>query len=81
MRCACTRGECSCSCACRQAQDPESRQNQLGGKDYGHITWSSTPPSRETVLSDVIDLGYAAESIQIADVMDTLSGPFCYYYD
>lgn len=67
-------------CFCRQAVDPESRHKKLGGREYGHITWANTPPSRETKLGDNIDLGYAGEPIQITDVMDTLSGPLCYFY-
>ncbi|KAL6884773.1 hypothetical protein GGI43DRAFT_305217 [Trichoderma evansii] len=63
-----------------QAIDPEKRQDKLGVGEYGHITWANTPPSRETKLSDMIDLGYASEPIQIADVMDTLSSPLCYFY-
>ncbi|UKZ69221.1 uncharacterized protein TrAtP1_010231 [Trichoderma atroviride] len=63
-----------------QAIDPEIRHKKLGGEEYGHITWANTPPSRETKLSDIIDLGYASKSIQIEHVMNTLSGPFCYFY-
>ncbi|KAJ6447276.1 restless-like transposase [Purpureocillium lavendulum] len=64
-----------------QAIDPEARRDGLGGDEvYGHITWANTPPSRKTALNDTIDLGYAGDSIQIADVMDTLSGPLCYFY-
>lgn len=64
----------------RQAIDPETRHKKLGGDEYGHITWANTPPSRETKLSDIIDLGYVGEPIQIVDVMNTLSGPLCYFY-
>lgn len=64
----------------RQAIDPGTRRDDLGGGEYSHVTWANTPPSRKTNLSDVLDLGHAGESIQIADVMDTLSGLFCYYY-
>ncbi|GJN69657.1 hypothetical protein PLICBS_003707 [Purpureocillium lilacinum] len=63
-----------------QAIDPATRRDDLGRGEYSHITWANTPPSKETNLSDILDLGYAGESIQIADVMDTLSGPFCYFY-
>ncbi|KAL7917048.1 hypothetical protein ACQKWADRAFT_324968 [Trichoderma austrokoningii] len=63
-----------------QANDPEKRHNKLGGEEYGHVTWANTPPSRVTMLSDLIDLGYAGNSIKIVDVMDTLSGPLCYFY-
>lgn len=60
----------------RQAIDPETRENKLDGGEYGHITWANTPPSREAKLSDIIDLGCAGEPIRIANIMDTLSGPF-----
>ncbi|KAK1541032.1 hypothetical protein CPAR01_07021 [Colletotrichum paranaense] len=63
-----------------QALDPAARQQELNGGDYGHITWANSPPSAKTQLTDVIDMGYSGPSIKIADVMDTLSGPFCYFY-
>ncbi|KAK6450055.1 tyrosinase [Trichoderma asperellum] len=63
-----------------QAIDPAAQKNKLGGGEYGHITWANTLASREAKLSDIIDLGCASEPIQIADIMDTLSGPFCYLY-
>ncbi|PTB37276.1 hypothetical protein M441DRAFT_83183 [Trichoderma asperellum CBS 433.97] len=55
------------------------RSKKLGGDEYGNITWPNTPHSRETMLSDILDLGYASEPIQIADVMGTLFGPFYYF--
>ncbi|KAG7150000.1 Tyrosinase P like protein [Verticillium longisporum] len=63
-----------------QGLDPKSRHCQLNGGNYGHKTWANQPPSEKTRLSDMIDMGYAGDKIMIAEVMDTLSGPFCYFY-
>lgn len=52
----------------------------MNGGKYGHMTWANEPPSRKARFDDVIDMGYAAESTTIGEVMDTLSGPFCYMY-
>lgn len=60
--------------------DITERRNQLNGGEYGHITWANNPVSRKTSLTDTIDMGYAGDSIEIGAVMDTLSGPFCYFY-
>ena len=76
----------TCSAACltntsyRQALSPSKRKCDLNAGDYAHITWANQPESRLTKLSDVIDMGYAAPSITIGEVMDTTSGPFCYFY-
>lgn len=63
-----------------QAIDPKKRNLDLSDGDYGHITWANEPPSRKASLKDPIDMGYAGDSTTIGDVMDTLSGPFCYFY-
>ncbi|TDZ32018.1 Tyrosinase-like protein orsC [Colletotrichum spinosum] len=63
-----------------QSIDPGNRHQELNGGDYGHITWANSPASVKTELTDVIDMGYAGDDVQIKDVMDTLSGPFCYFY-
>ncbi|KAF6798247.1 tyrosinase central domain containing protein [Colletotrichum sojae] len=63
-----------------QAIDPVRRHTDLNGGDYGHTTWANSPPSNKTQLTDMIDMGYTGPGIQIQDVMDTLSGPFCYFY-
>lgn len=55
-------------------------QDQMNGGVYGHITWENQPESRRALFSDKIDMGYAAESTTIGNVMDTLAGPFCYLY-
>ncbi|KAK3319501.1 tyrosinase-like protein [Cercophora scortea] len=56
------------------------RYTDLGSGNYAHITWANEPASDYTKLSDVIDMGYAAESTTIANVMSTTSGDFCYFY-
>lgn len=57
-----------------------STEEQINGGDYGHITWANEPESRRASLDDVLDMGYAAPSTTIGEVMDTLGGPFCYLY-
>lgn len=37
--------------------------------------------TRNATLDDEINLGLNAPAIRIRDAVDTLSGPFCYYYD
>lgn len=60
--------------------DERYTQDQMNGGIYGHITWEDSPVSRKALFTDVIDMGYAAESTTIGNVMDTLAGPFCYLY-
>lgn len=62
--------------------DPSKRytEAELNGGVYGHVTWANEPASRKAKFSDVLDMGYAAESTTIGEVMNTLSGPFCYFY-
>lgn len=67
----------------RQLLDPSGErftEDQMNGGNYGHITWANEPASRKARFDDVIDMGYAAESTTIGEVMSTLSGPFCYLY-
>jgi tyrosinase len=52
----------------------------MNGGEYGHVTWANEPASRKARFEDVIDMGYAAESSTIGEVMSTLDGPFCYLY-
>ncbi|OHF04166.1 hypothetical protein CORC01_00505 [Colletotrichum orchidophilum] len=63
-----------------QAIDPATRYTELSGGEYGHLTWANNPASEKAQLTDMLDFGYSGPSIKIADVMDTLSGPFCYFY-
>ncbi|KAM0190625.1 hypothetical protein ACHAPA_009838 [Fusarium lateritium] len=47
----------------------------------GTITILNTPPSRDAVKSDPLNMGVNAQQITIGDAIDTLSGsPFCYIY-
>ncbi|KAF2848810.1 Di-copper centre-containing protein [Plenodomus tracheiphilus IPT5] len=60
-----------------QNLDLATRQNALSGT----ITFQNIPPSRNTSLEDVIDMGYVgAPNVTIADVMSTIAGPLCYVY-
>ncbi|GAB7358402.1 hypothetical protein MBLNU230_g2471t1 [Neophaeotheca triangularis] len=65
-----------------QLLDPCTRytEESMNGGPYGHVTWANEPPSRKARFDDLLDLGYAGESATIGEVMDTLSGPFCYLY-
>lgn len=59
-----------------QNQNLAKRQNAIAGT----ITLNNSPPSRNTTLDDIIDLGVNAPGIKISQAMSTLSGPFCYVY-
>jgi tyrosinase len=63
----------------RQILNPD-KHLELDSGDYGHRTWQNDPPSGLAQLSDVIDMGFAGPSTTIGEVLDTLSGPFCYLY-
>lgn len=59
-----------------QNQDLKTRQNALAGTN----TLFNFPPSANTTLDDVLDLGVLAPEIKIADAMSTLGERFCYTY-
>lgn len=63
-----------------QALGPRSRYVDLGSGRYAHRTWDNQPPSPLAELTDVIDMGYAAPSTAIGDVMSTTGGEMCYFY-
>ncbi|KAG9698850.1 tyrosinase central domain-containing protein, partial [Aureobasidium melanogenum] len=64
-----------------QNQDPENRSSAKGNNSLaGTITLNNSPPSRNTKLDDVIELGVNAEGILIEDALSTTAGPFCYIY-
>jgi tyrosinase len=63
-----------------QNQDPASRSPKGNNSLAGTITLNNSPPSRNTRLDDVIDLGVNAKSILIEDALSTTAGPFCYVY-
>ncbi|KAG9193783.1 tyrosinase [Alternaria panax] len=58
------------------------KKTRTSGKGIvGTGTFLNEPPSANTTLETVIDLGYAAQpAVTMADVMDTTEGPFCYIY-
>lgn len=59
-----------------QNQDLAKRQNTIAGT----ITFDNDPPSRNTTLDDMLDLGVNAKNITIRSALSTLAGPFCYIY-
>ncbi|KAF4548008.1 Tyrosinase-like protein 4 [Elsinoe fawcettii] len=59
-----------------QNQDLASRERALAGT----LTLFNNPPSRDTALTDEIDLGTLAKKVVIGDVMSTTKGALCYIY-
>ncbi|KAB8227288.1 tyrosinase family protein [Aspergillus alliaceus] len=59
-----------------QALDPEKRRYAI----WGTHTLADNPPSANMTLDEMIDFRLVAEPVKFEDLMDTLSGPFCYYY-
>jgi hypothetical protein len=59
-----------------QNQDLANRQNAIAGTH----TINDIPPSANTTLDDIIDIGQNAPGITIREAMSTTSGPFCYIY-
>jgi tyrosinase len=59
-----------------QNQDLATRQNAIAGTN----TLFNFPPSANTTLDDLLDLGVLAPKLKIADAMSTLSDQFCYTY-
>ncbi|KAM0694986.1 hypothetical protein Q7P36_005342 [Cladosporium allicinum] len=60
-----------------QALDSESRQNAI----YGTETLNNSPPSREMELTDSLTFGFAGQNEIFGNLMDTMSGKFCYRYE
>jgi tyrosinase len=61
-----------------QNLDLANRQNAISGTG----TFLNVPPSPNTTLDTIIDIGYAAGSpIAMKDLMSTIDGPFCYVYE
>lgn len=64
-----------------QMQDPQERQYGATAL-MGTVTFLNTPESENTTFSDLLDAGYAADTvITIQDAMSTVAGPFCYVYE
>ncbi|KAE8375210.1 hypothetical protein BDV26DRAFT_283635 [Aspergillus bertholletiae] len=60
-----------------QNLDLKKRQNAISGTG----TFLNDPPSANTTLDSVIDIGYAnGNPIAMRDLMSTTAGPFCYIY-
>jgi len=59
-----------------QNQDLANRQNQIAGT----ITIDNEPPSRNGTLTDYLNMGVNAPTVQIKDVTSTTAGPLCYIY-
>ncbi|TEY44945.1 hypothetical protein BOTCAL_0340g00120 [Botryotinia calthae] len=62
-----------------QLQDLAKRQNAVSGT----ITLNNVPPSRNTTLEDLQDIGYNAGPVPLKDLMNTLgglNGELCYIY-
>jgi tyrosinase len=62
-----------------QQLDRKTRTGASGIAGTG--TFLNTPPSADTTLDTVIDLGFAAgPPVTMADLMSTTDGPMCYIY-
>ncbi|KAH8732980.1 hypothetical protein GQ44DRAFT_13967 [Phaeosphaeriaceae sp. PMI808] len=62
-----------------QQLDRKTRTGAQGISGTG--TFLNMPPSANTTLDTVIDLGYAAgPSVKVQDLMSTTDGPMCYIY-
>jgi len=60
-----------------QNLDRETRLKAISGTG----TFLNNPPSANTTLDTVIDLGYSAGTpTPMRDLMSTTDGPFCYVY-
>ena len=62
-----------------QLQDLAKRQDAVSGT----ITLNNVPPSRNTTLEDLQDIGYNAGPVPLKDLMNTLgglNGELCYIY-
>jgi tyrosinase len=46
----------------------------------GTLTIGNSPPSRDTLPTDLLNLGVLAKKIKLEEAYDTLGGPFCYIY-
>lgn len=58
------------------------RDTRLGAEGIsGTGTFLNNPPSANTTLETIIDLGYSADTrTKMADLMSTTEGPMCYIY-
>merc|ERR1712003_168657 len=56
---------------------PSQREDVIEGTS----TLLNSPPTADMELSDVLSFGLVAEDKTFGDLMDTMSGPFCYRYE
>ena len=62
-------------------QSLDSKTRTSGAGISGTQTFLNNPPSANTTLQTVIDLGYAASPpVTMADLMSSIEGPMCYIY-
>lgn len=59
-----------------QGLDPAKRRNAI----WGTSTRGDDPPSANMTLDDSLNFGFISQPLRFADLMNPLSGPFCYYY-
>ncbi|GKZ67630.1 hypothetical protein AnigIFM50267_002115 [Aspergillus niger] len=59
-----------------QGLDPAKRRNAI----WGTSTRGDDPPSANMTLDDLLNFGFISQPLKFADLMNPLSGPFCYYY-
>lgn len=60
-----------------QNQDPENRETAISGTNTLH----NNPPSENTTLDTLVDLGYAwGKPVPMRDIMSTVKGSLCYVY-
>jgi tyrosinase len=59
-----------------QSLDLKNRQYAI----YGTHTNLNQPPSSNMTLDETIDFGFVAKPVTFRDLMNTLSGPYCYVY-
>lgn len=60
-----------------QYMDLENRLDAISGTS----TLQNSPPSANMTLSDTLTFGLIGEDHKFGDLMDTLSGPYCYRYE
>ena len=59
-----------------QNLDPATRLQAVSGTH----TIFNIPPSQNTTLEDIIELGPNAGPYPLGELLDTTGGPFCYIY-
>ena len=57
-----------------------TRYTDLGTGRFSHRSWDNSPVTDLAQLTDPINMGYAAPSTTIGEVMSTTGGDLCYFY-